>query len=327
MLRNEGAGRRKRVVIVDDSKTMQAVLEQIFSLRLGWDVVGMADDAASAASLIRSIRPDLVTIDLCMPYVDGSRLLQMLEDVPEACKIIVSGQVRDHPEMAAKLRQAGADYILDKRDLSRDPVAFFSAITKVMAGFGRGKPSRALPAVPRVADRSPGVFGHPIPIDEQERLDALLDSGLLNDRLDARLDLLTAHVSTVTGFPTCMMTFIDRERQWIKSAYGFARGSMPRAVAFCNYTLCADEAFAVSNAETDARFAENPLVVGDPGIRSYVGSPIVSSAGVRLGALCLIDMKPRRITPGVIASLRSAASIATALIESPPPGVPLSRAA
>lgn len=327
MLRNDGAGHRKRVVIVDDSKTMQAVLEQIFSLRLGWDVVGMADDAMSAASLIRSIRPDLVTIDLCMPYVDGSKLLQMLEDVPEVCKIIVSGQVKDNAAMSAKLRQAGAHYILDKRDLSRDPVACFSEITKVMAKFGRDKPTRPRPTIPPVADRSPGVCGHPIPIDEQARLDALLNSGLLNDRVDTRLDLLTAHMGAVTGFPACLMTFIDRERQWIKSAHGFARGSTPRALAFCNYTLCSDEAFAVSNAEADPRFANSPMVTGEPGIRSYVGCPIVSSAGVRLGALCLIDMKPRRITPGVIASLRSAADIATVLIESQAPGVALSRAA
>jgi CheY-like chemotaxis protein len=303
---------RKRVVIVDDSKTMQAVLDQIFSLRMGFDVVGLANDATSAASLIRSLRPDLVTIDLCMPYIDGCKLLEMLSDLPDVRKVIVSGQVRDNLAMTAKLEDAGADACVDKSDLSRDPSSFCATIAAVLARPLRRKTADgAKPVVPI----SPAIGGYPVPADEQARLAALRFSGLTNDLMESQLDLLTAHMGKTTDFPTCLMTFIDRNRQWIKSAYGFDRGSTTRAAAFCNYTLCADDVFMVSNAANDPRFAANPFVAGDPGIRTYVGCPIVSSTGVRLGALCLIDNRPRVVTPNIITNLRSISTIATAIIE------------
>jgi DNA-binding NarL/FixJ family response regulator len=310
---------RKRVVIVDDSKTMQAVLDQVFSLRMGMDVVGLADDVESAAPLIRSLRPDLVTIDLCMPYINGRKLLDMLADLPDVRKVVVSSQVSQNLGIASKLCEAGADACVDKRDLSRNPAAFCAQMRAILAKPKPRRP-RAAAAAPPCTTLEAGlppsrVLGYPIPVDEQARLIALLRSGLANDDLDARLDLITQHMGKTTDFPTCLLTIMGREHQWIKSAHGFARGSTPRAVAFCNYTLCADDSFIVTNAATDVRFASNPLVVGEPGIRTYVGCPIVSSAGTRLGALCLIDTVPRQVNPDIVVALRSMSGIATEMIE------------
>ena len=314
---------RPRVVIVDDSKTMQAVLDQILSLRLGCDVVGIASDAASADALIRNLRPDLVTIDLLMPYIDGRKLLEMLADLPDVRKVIISGQISKNLAVSAKLREAGADACIDKYDISGDPTAFCAKIRAVLAkgkAAARTNVRQSEPVVhelPRITPR----HRFPVPLDEQARLNALRNSGLANDALDTRLDLLTAHLAAITDFPTCLMTFIDRDHQWVKSAYGFARGSMPRAIAFCNYTLCQEEPFMVPNAPADARFAHNPLVTDQPRIRSYFGSPIVTGSGINLGAICLIDTKPRRITPEAVNALRSISQIATQLIEGHHPGL------
>ena len=79
-----------KVVIVDDSRTVQAMLDNAFSKRTDFDVVGFASDAPSAAEMVRRLKPNIVTIDLCMPYLDGAALLEMLSDTPTVCKIVVS---------------------------------------------------------------------------------------------------------------------------------------------------------------------------------------------------------------------------------------------
>jgi GAF domain-containing protein len=116
-----------------------------------------------------------------------------------------------------------------------------------------------------------------------------------------------------------MFTFIGRDRAWVKSAAGFPRGSQPRVFAFCSHTICNDGPTVVTNAALDPRFAMHPLVVGEPGVRSYVGVPITAASGTRLGAACLIDVKPRKVTEAVLTNLEEISAIAAAMIDPTPP--------
>ena len=302
---------RKRVVIVDDSRTMQALLEQMLSVRLGCEIVGIAADGKSAIQMINRLKPDLVTIDLAMPYINGNQLLKEIQHLTDMKKIVISTTARDNIALKASLERMGADGCLFKNDMSANPVEF----CRVLASMAFGPKKAPTPKPRPVFDAMASIVGYPVPIDEQERLNTLAKLSLANDDPDHRLDLLTAHLGKTTSFPACIITFIDRQTQWVKSGYGFERGPMMRSQAICNYTICGDEPLIIADTSTDKRFAALDCVLTGPMIRSYVGHPIVDSSGVRLGAICLLDTKPRRVTFSELTNLRSIALIAAELIE------------
>jgi len=66
------------VLIVDDSLTIRAMLEEILGREPGFRLIGSAADAESALRMIAEHRPDVTTIDIAMPGADG---LSLLDDV------------------------------------------------------------------------------------------------------------------------------------------------------------------------------------------------------------------------------------------------------
>ncbi|WP_375403065.1 response regulator [uncultured Sphingomonas sp.] len=318
---------KKRVVIVDDSRTMQAVLENAFSDRPGFNVVGVAGDARSGAEMITLLRPDIATIDLCMPYIDGIGLLELIGQPSSTCAITVSDQTAKNILLTTKLQKFGASACLSKRELAEDPESFFNKVASAYDAFqlarkrqiaAMGSNPKPEKAVPISVETALVHFGYPVPLDEEHRLDILGRTQLDNAERERQFDLVTKHLAASTAFPVCLLTFIDKDTQWIKSGEGIEVESTPREQAFCNYTISQGGTFVVANAAEDSRFAANPLVTGAPQIRSYVGHPVIASDGTRIGALCLIDVKPRTASAGVLRQLAGMAEIVSAMIEHRP---------
>jgi GAF domain-containing protein len=132
----------------------------------------------------------------------------------------------------------------------------------------------------------------PKPDDDEKRLAFLADLAILDTAPDENLDRVVALCSGIFGVPVALVSLVDEERQWFKSIEGLDVCETSRDVAFCNYTILADEIFEVVDAVADPRFAGNALVTDEPHIRYYAGAPLVYD-GVRLGSLCLIDFVPR----------------------------------
>ncbi|WP_262265881.1 GAF domain-containing protein [Microvirga yunnanensis] len=86
---------------------------------------------------------------------------------------------------------------------------------------------------------------------------------------------------------------------------GMSLSELPRDNVFCNYTILHNEVFVVPDALADRTFAKNPYVVGEPHIRFYAGAPLTIRPGIRLGALCVSDLKPRTFSQHQMTLLRS----------------------
>ncbi|MCC9138575.1 GAF domain-containing protein [Pontibacter silvestris] len=134
-------------------------------------------------------------------------------------------------------------------------------------------------------------------MDEPSRLSALSSYQIMDTLPQKELDEVTELASIICGVPISLLTLLDADRQWFKSKVGLDASETAREFAFCNYTIqSADEVMVVHDSFEDERFKLNPLVTGNPNIRFYAGAPLVTSEGHALGALCVIDCRPRTLT-------------------------------
>ncbi len=130
--------------------------------------------------------------------------------------------------------------------------------------------------------------------DEDGRLAALRRYDILDSNEEEPFQRVVDLARIIFGAPLVGISLIDEDRAWYKAAIGMAPGdSIPRNIAFCSHTIREQEALRVEDATADGRFADNPLVRGAPGIRSYLGVPLRTPDGYNVGSLCISDRVPR----------------------------------
>jgi GAF domain-containing protein len=149
-----------------------------------------------------------------------------------------------------------------------------------------------------------------LPDNEAERLAALYALLILDTPPEQRFDKIVGFAAAEFDVPIALLTLVDSDRQWFKANVGLAACETGRDISFCGHAILEQGLMVVPDALLDARFADNPLVTGEPGIRFYAGAPLVLPSGAALGTLCLIDRRPRTLDPmelGILSTLRDLA--------------------
>jgi len=131
-----------------------------------------------------------------------------------------------------------------------------------------------------------------MPEDEEERLAMLYKLQILDTEREERFDRITRIACKLFTVPIAVISFLETERQWMKSTQGFDITEAKRKTSFCGHVILSDDIMTIEDATKDRRFHDNPFVVGQPNFRFYVGCPLKVKHH-NVGVICLIDDKPR----------------------------------
>ncbi len=147
----------------------------------------------------------------------------------------------------------------------------------------------------------------PLPDDESERLAALGRLDVLDTEPEARFDRHTEAIATALDVPVALVSLVDADRQWFKSRRGLDVEETPRDMSLCAHAILGADVFQIEDTLADPRFADNPVVSGEPRLRFYAGMPLALDDGSRVGTLCVADYRPRRLDEGQLEELRRVA--------------------
>jgi sigma-B regulation protein RsbU (phosphoserine phosphatase) len=149
-----------------------------------------------------------------------------------------------------------------------------------------------------------------IPADEAARLAELHSLAILDTPAEERFNRIVRLATAMFDVPIAYIALIDSDRQWFKAKCGLTSDQTGRDVSFCGHAILGDGPLIVPDALEDERFADNPLVVGEPFVRFYAGHPLAGRNGKNVGTLCLVDRKPRTLSLPEIDMLRNLAEVA-----------------
>jgi signal transduction histidine kinase len=136
-----------------------------------------------------------------------------------------------------------------------------------------------------------------MPENEVIRMKSLKSFSVLDTFSEKEYDEITLLASIICDTPISLISLIDGDRQWFKSKVGLDIEEAPRELSFCGHAILNDgKLFSVEDSRLDERFHDNPFVTGPANVVFYAGAPLVTSEGLSLGTLCVLDNKPKVLT-------------------------------
>lgn len=156
----------------------------------------------------------------------------------------------------------------------------------------------------------------PMPANEMKRLKALHSYDILDQKCDPAFERLIRVAADVCDVEISVIALIDHERQFFFARNGMQPTETPRAIAFCAHAILEPhKTFEIPDATKDPRFADNPLVTGEVGVRFYAAQPLTTSDGLAIGGLCLIGKTPKTLTDTQRSTLQNLAAVIMSMLE------------
>ncbi len=253
-----------KIALVEDSPLVADSLKRLLADFPTAEIIGHAVSENEAITLIEQSKPGLVIMDLKLSPGSGLNVLKTMRKAQNPAKVIILTNSSLEVYRQACM-DAGADAFFDK---SLAGAEFLEKITSCLNTSFK---------------------------NEQQRLTALHKLNILDTPPEEAFDRITRLLGLVLKMPIALISLVDQDRQWFKSRHGLVAHETPREIAFCDHTIRQTELMQVEDALQDPRFANNPLVLGDPNIRFYAGVPLIMREGEAIGTLCVIDRIPRHL--------------------------------
>ncbi len=251
----------------------------------------LASDGDGALRIAEAERPSLLILEHRLSGRDGLEVCRALrrgagaygEDVP----VVIVAPREDPADRAAGAAAGVSDWLVQ-------PFSSIYARTRMRAWLLR---------------RACRWMRAPLAENEHLRLRALRHLGVLDTEPEERFDRLTRLAAALFDVPIALVSLVDADRQWFKSCHGLGMRETPRETSFCAHVILGGDVMVVPDALLDSRFADNPLVTGEPRVRFYAGCPLALTDGSRAGTLCLMDTRPRHLDESAIRLLRDLAGL------------------
>jgi PAS domain S-box-containing protein len=133
----------------------------------------------------------------------------------------------------------------------------------------------------------------PAAVRDPQRLQVLEQYDVLDTPPEPGFDDVVALARQICKTPIALVSLVEHDRQWFKAVAGLAICETPINQSVCAHALAQHETLNIPDLTQDARTRENALVTGEPFIRFYAGAPLITSSGLVIGTICVIDTAPR----------------------------------
>ena len=134
----------------------------------------------------------------------------------------------------------------------------------------------------------------PRPFDERARQRAVDACGIHRAPPDPTLYRIVKKAAKLLEAPFAGLSIIDHDRLWFAVRIGIDVPGASRSISFCAHAILnPDRPMVIPDMLADDRFAGNPFVLSERGVRFYVGVPVLGVGRQPLGTLCVLDRRPR----------------------------------